>query len=85
MAILRIRDENGVWIDIPALKGDPGKDGSPGAPGKDYVLTDEDKQEIAELINIPTKVSQLENDSKFVNEDKLNEIVGDIERLLGGI
>ena len=40
MAILRVKDNNGNIIEVPAIKGDP---------GKDYVLTDEDKAEIAEL------------------------------------
>lgn len=39
MAILRVKDNNGNIIEIPAIKGDP---------GTDYVLTDEDKTEIAE-------------------------------------
>lgn len=41
MAILKIRDAEGNIIEITAIKG---KD------GKDYVLTDEDKQEIAEKV-----------------------------------
>jgi hypothetical protein len=41
MAILRVRDENGNYIPIPAIQGEP---------GKDYVLTDKDKQDIANLI-----------------------------------
>lgn len=41
MAILRLRDANGNYIPIPAIKGEP---------GKDYVLTEADKQEIADLI-----------------------------------
>lgn len=41
MAILRVKDKNGNVIDIPAIKGEP---------GKDYVLTDADKQEIADLV-----------------------------------
>lgn len=40
MAIMKVRDENGNVIDIPALVG---------PPGKDYVLTEADKVEIAEL------------------------------------
>ena len=39
MAILRLKDNNGNIIEIPAIKGDP---------GKDYVLTEADKEEIAE-------------------------------------
>lgn len=41
MAILKIRDENGNIIEIPALKGDK---------GDSYVLTDVDKQEIADIV-----------------------------------
>lgn len=47
MAILKVKDKDGNVIDIPAIKGADGKDG---VDGKDYVLTDEDKQEIANLI-----------------------------------
>ncbi len=35
---------------LAALKGEPGKDGAPGADGKDYVLTGDDKTEIANLV-----------------------------------
>ena len=41
--ILRVRDDNGNWIDIPAIKGDKGE---PGKDGSDYVLTNADKEEI---------------------------------------
>lgn len=62
MAILRVKDENGNIIDIPAIKGDKGEsgytpikgvdyfDGKDGADGKDYVLTDADKTEIANTV-----------------------------------
>ena len=40
MAIIKVRDENGDVIDIPAIVG---------PPGADYVLTESDKAEIAEL------------------------------------
>lgn len=33
MDILRIKDENGVWQNVPALVGPPGKDGAQGEPG----------------------------------------------------
>lgn len=38
MSVLKIKDENGNVIEIPALKGE------------DYILTNEDKQEIAEIV-----------------------------------
>jgi hypothetical protein len=49
MALLRIKDNNGKWIDIPALKGEK---------GDSYTLTNNDKTEIAQeaskLITVPT-------------------------------
>lgn len=48
MAVLRVTDENGNWVEIPAIVG---------SPGKDYVLTESDKQQIAEmaaeLVDVP--------------------------------
>lgn len=41
MMILRIRDANGNIQEVLAIKGED---------GKDYVLTDADKQEIADLV-----------------------------------
>jgi hypothetical protein len=41
VSVLRVKDKDGNVIDIPAIKGEP---------GKDYVLTDADKQEIADLV-----------------------------------
>lgn len=35
MAILRIKDENDNFIEIPAIKGTDGKDGKDGIDGKD--------------------------------------------------
>ena len=60
MTILRIQDEKtGEWITIETIQGEPGKDGyTPrkgidyfdGVDGKDYVLTEADKQEIVNLV-----------------------------------
>lgn len=53
MAIIKVRDENGDVIDIPAFVGPKGD------PGADYVLTEADKAEIAELaaelVEVPTE------------------------------
>jgi hypothetical protein len=38
MNIMRVKDKNGNWVDIPAIVG------------RDYVLTEEDKQEIADIV-----------------------------------
>lgn len=42
MSILRVKDKDGNTIDIPAIKGD------------DYILTEEDKKEIADMISPDT-------------------------------
>lgn len=42
MAILKIRDENGVVHEVIAIRGED---------GKDYVLTDADKEEIAGMVS----------------------------------
>ena len=55
MAILKIRDAEGNVQEILAIKGNDGKngvDGKNGIDGKngsDYVLTEADKREIAEM------------------------------------
>lgn len=51
--VLKIKNEHGVFVTVPALKGD------------DYVLTDSDKEEIAEMVrnehfnDIETALSEL--------------------------
>jgi hypothetical protein len=65
-SILRVRDENGNIIDIPALKGEK---------GDSYVLTEADKSSIKDLvvseIDVPTKTSQLENNSGFITAEDI--------------
>ena len=55
MAILRIKDDKGNIIDIPAIKGDS------------YVLTEADKEDIAEMmiesLSVETWTFTLENGS----------------------
>jgi hypothetical protein len=54
MNILRVRDKDGKWVDIPAIKG---------ADGKDYVLTEADKEEIANLVleKLPAYSGEMED------------------------
>ena len=47
MAIIKIRDADGTVKELLAIKGEDGKD------GKDYVLTEADKQEIAGIVSAP--------------------------------
>lgn len=60
MEVLKYRkDANSAWQDVVAIvgpQGEAGKDGAQGpagkdgVDGKDYILTDTDKQEIANLV-----------------------------------
>lgn len=43
-AILKIKDENGNWIAIPAIQGEKGEN------GKDYILTEADKIEMVNMV-----------------------------------
>ena len=72
------KDAQSPWEEIPVIQGPKGED------GKDYVLTDEDKQEIAELVKenndliITTKVIETLADagaSTFVPYDYFNKDV----------
>lgn len=61
MAILKIRDANGNTQEILAIKGED---------GKDYVLTDADKQEIAEMV-AASVVATVDVSSYLTEEDVL--------------
>lgn len=54
---------------LEGLRGPQGKTGPKGQKGDNYILTDADKTEIAQKINLPTKTSELENDSNFVSDE----------------
>lgn len=64
MAILKIKDENGNIIEIPALKGDKGDNGSTPVKGVDY-WTEADKNEINAYIN-----EQLEGGGSHTHDNK---------------
>lgn len=66
MAILRLKQADGTWAEVPALKGDPGPAGSDGKPGKDGAdgytpvrgtdyWTDADKAEIKGYVDEAVK------------------------------
>lgn len=66
MAILKIRDAEGKVQEILAIKG---------SDGKDYILTDEDKQEIADIVaasfTAPTDVSA------FLTEEQVIALINE--------
>lgn len=58
MSVLKIKDQNGNWIQIPTIKGED---------GQDYVLTESDKQEIADLVDTPVEDVQVNGTSVVSN------------------
>jgi len=62
MSVLKIKDQNGNWIQIPTIKGED---------GQDYILTEQDKEDIAELIDAPVEDVKIENNS-IVNNGIVN-------------
>lgn len=54
MSVLKIKDQNGNWIQIPTIKGED---------GQDYILTENDRQEIASLVDVPVEDVQVNNTS----------------------
>lgn len=56
----------------PGAKGDPGKKGDPGQPGDDYVLTQADKEEIAEMaaemVDVPESGGDVDLDGYATEE-----------------
>lgn len=75
---LTITDKEGNVSTVQILDGQNGRDGQDGRDGNDYVITEADYQAIANIVledvNIPTKTSDLQNDSGFVTKN-VNDLV----------
>ena len=67
MAIMRIRDKDGKIQEILVIKGEP---------GDDYVLTPEDKEEIASMISGGGGVSTVLNEH-IANEDNPHNVTAE--------
>lgn len=64
---------------LKGAKGDPGPQGDPGANGDDYVLTDSDKTEIANIAGANVDLSG------YVTTESFNTALGNVESLLSNI
>ncbi len=53
---------------LESLRGPQGKTGPKGQKGDSYILTENDKEKIASKVAVPTKTSELTNDSNFVSD-----------------
>lgn len=51
---------------LKGVKGDRGLKGEKGEKGDSYILTEADKTEIAQKVKVPTKTSELQNDSGYI-------------------
>lgn len=82
IGILRIKDQNGEWQEIQAIKGDQGNDGYTPQKGidyfdgEDYILTEEDKKEIAALIEGEIIEPDL---SGYATEDYVDNAIANID------
>lgn len=54
------------------LKGETGATGPQGPKGDNYQITEADYAAIAGMVSVPSKTSELTNDSNFITEVKLN-------------
>ena len=50
MSVLKIKDNAGNWMAVPAIKGEKGDRGAVGATGPKYTLTEQDKADSADLV-----------------------------------
>lgn len=50
MSVLKIKNEHNEWVDITTIQGPKGDTGPQGPAGNDYVLTEADKLEIANIV-----------------------------------
>lgn len=57
---------------IASLKGETGPQGIQGLKGDNYQITEADYAAIAGMVSVPSKTSELTNDSNFITEVKLN-------------
>lgn len=74
---------------LEGLRGPQGKTGPKGQKGDSYILTENDKEEIASKVAVPTKISELENDSDFVSDVNYihtdNNFTADEKKKLGAL
>ena len=63
-------------------KGDKGEQGIQGKDGQDYVLTEADKQEIADMVDVPDIEADL---SDYAKKEYVDDTVGDVETALDEI
>ena len=57
---------------VASLKGKNGLQGIQGPKGDNYQITEADYAAIAGMVSVPSKTSELTNDSNFITEVKLN-------------
>lgn len=48
--ILRIRNAQGQWEEVPVIRGKDGAPGKDGKSGEDYVITEADYDNIADIV-----------------------------------
>ena len=89
MEILRVKDQKGKWVAIPAIKGDKGEDGASTWSEVDSKPFDDiDGATIISVngvLKVNTTNDALEDNTKPITSGGVYTIVGNIEVLLGSI
>ena len=71
MPTIKVKNiKTGQWEKLPTLKGDKGEPGVQGLPGKDYILTSEDKTEIGN--NVKTDIQPVLNTIENKSEEAIS-------------
>lgn len=87
MSVLKIRDINNAWTNIPALKGKDGIQGPQGPQGETGTLDTntmsiDQKKQLANIVGIPSKTSELTNDSNFITQAQADAQIQSLENIL---
>lgn len=99
MAILRIKDENGNWVEISAIRGEDGKDGEKGESATiqigevktlepyelAYVENVGDESEAIFNFGIPRGEDGTVDLSNYYNKTEIDSMIGDIESVLNEV
>lgn len=68
MSVLKIKDKDGKWVSIKTIKGDTGP------KGDDYILTEQDKQQIADMAaeEVQTQIDEVQEEVSQLDKDIVN-------------
>lgn len=86
MSVLKIKN-NDDWINVPTVQGMQGPEGPQGPIGPEGTLdantmSEEQKKQLANMVGIPSKTSELTNDSGYVTQTEVDNQINTINSIL---